>query len=425
MTDPLLELERDLVEAGRRRLAGAEAPRRRRRTFTPLVVAAALLTLSGAAYAATKLLDTGDAVAYRFGHAPTPHVGLGTPIAATVQLHPMRMKDPGGGPDWALRTWHTTRGYGCLQIGRFYEGKLGVIGSDGAFSDDGLFHELRPGVILLKTDCIALDGAGHPRLTIHEGAFPASGTQMCGKTGCHATHVRSVDYGFAGPDATSLTYRAGGATRTAQTSGPDGAYLIVGPGRRPETRTVGRLRMTVDTYRIGATPNSPAIATVAYADGSTCTVRPTNAFLGGCPDHGPVPTTAKLPPTAEVRTPVRATVTGPRDHRKLVVTYRARKAVDGQASGYYLFVESPDFRRRFTPGTGRQRCHTATGTELGRDVHAGALVHQVLELGIAGTCTGTFRVRIQYRVQPPHPRFTGSLDGAPGRDVGSAEVRVR
>ena len=55
---------------------------------------------------------------------------------------PIAAPDPAGGPDWGMRVLSTTRGEGCLQLGRIVDGKLGALGQDDAFANDGRFHEL-------------------------------------------------------------------------------------------------------------------------------------------------------------------------------------------------------------------------------------------------------------------------------------------
>jgi hypothetical protein len=61
---------------------------------------------------------------------------------------------------------------------------------------------------------------------------------------CLAGDLRFVQDGRLGPDATSLTYRISGAAQIERT-GPDGAYLIVGPGTPQLDRPhQGRLNAT-------------------------------------------------------------------------------------------------------------------------------------------------------------------------------------
>jgi hypothetical protein len=48
--------------------------------------------------------------------------------------------DPNGGLRWGLRTIQTGGREACLQTGRVKGGVIGVVGQDGAYSDDGRFH---------------------------------------------------------------------------------------------------------------------------------------------------------------------------------------------------------------------------------------------------------------------------------------------
>jgi hypothetical protein len=66
----------------------------------------------------------------------TRHVAVGTARIAA------RAPDPSGGPRWALRTVQTGRQQACLQIGRLEHAKIGTLGQDGAYSNDGRFHPI-------------------------------------------------------------------------------------------------------------------------------------------------------------------------------------------------------------------------------------------------------------------------------------------
>ena len=54
----------------------------------------------------------------------------------------VRAQDPNGRLAWGVRLAATTRGLGCLEVGRVQDSNVGVVGQDHAFSDDGKFHPL-------------------------------------------------------------------------------------------------------------------------------------------------------------------------------------------------------------------------------------------------------------------------------------------
>src|SRR5439155_1637813 len=86
-------------------------------------------------------------------------------VPGTTRVLPVRAADPDGGPPWGLRVFRAKSGAFCVQTGRVVNGKLGVLGQEGAFHNDGRFHELpvvaegcggRPGV-----NFPAIDGAAN------------------------------------------------------------------------------------------------------------------------------------------------------------------------------------------------------------------------------------------------------------------------
>lgn len=101
---------------------------------------------------ALLVLATGTALAASQLFGPPVRSGLvltGRPGAAPVALAAVAADDPAGGPPWGVRVYtprwadgRAGRDLTCVQIGRVLDGRLGVIGEDGAFGDDGLFHVL-------------------------------------------------------------------------------------------------------------------------------------------------------------------------------------------------------------------------------------------------------------------------------------------
>jgi hypothetical protein len=129
-----------------------------------------------------------------------------------------------------------------VQVGRIVDGRIGVLGSDGAFHDDGRFHPLSIDYLDAgSSNCGTEDANGNAFLNEEAFGVPVDGLisgegEVSG--GCYqprpATRQcppgdrRNLYYGLLGPDATSITYLAAdGKEHVMATAGPDGAYLVV------------------------------------------------------------------------------------------------------------------------------------------------------------------------------------------------------
>jgi hypothetical protein len=227
--------------AGRRR-----APRRSLRLA--LVVSASVLLLAAAAFAATRIIDVGEKV------PPFTDVPQDAPsrqdASRTSRLVPLRVADPAGGPPWGIRLFRMPNDLACVQVGRVVGDRVGVLGSEGAFGDDGRFHALpAQGAMALK--CGRRDGAGRLALTGFGGPRTAGAADAYLATGrgpIPPEARRTVEWGFAGPKATRVTYTAPGIRRTYRTRAADEwAYLFVLRGAHREGR-----RLTI-TYAGGRT----------------------------------------------------------------------------------------------------------------------------------------------------------------------------
>jgi hypothetical protein len=251
MSDFHGDYKRQLVSAAEALFATPAARPRRtigrpRRVPLLALIALAALLLAAAALAATQIIGFGAPVTApraRGRERPSVSSGIGIPVAgakgspAAVQPLPISVPDPGGGLPWGMRIVHTTRGLLCLQIGRLLDGRLGVLGQDGEFHDDGRFHELpatvlEPGPCILPSVWTILSDAGVPAAGALQSPTtsclaPWLPTRPSGPKPCTAGDERLIGFGVLGPHAVSVSYVLDGRTRTVATAGGLGAYLIV------------------------------------------------------------------------------------------------------------------------------------------------------------------------------------------------------
>jgi hypothetical protein len=407
----------------------ARTPRRRRRAHVPraLVIAlAALVPTAAVVAAATGLLSTGapvtDPKGVGFGDAKS---GWGVPIAKTIKLAPLRVGDPDGGPPWGIRTFRTTRGVGCVQIGRVQGDQLGVIGQDGAFDNDNKFHPMGP-TVMTGAFCTPVDGAGHAFLAVVRDGLPSAALDRgCAVQPndrlptCALGHQRIVFYGVLGPEAEAITYRApDGSVATQRVTGPEGAYLVV---QRPT-----REHPADGSFQYSQTP-ATRLLSVRYRDGSVCRMISPIRFNGArrCPAKGYVPPAGRRLTSADVAAPVKATVSSrpvsqrlpgmaapPKNTKipdawRVTVRFRARVATRGQANAYVFSI---------VPRT-QKRCKLGgMGGMVNHDVQAGDAVAE--RVFVPADCRGRLDVLVALR-QPSgtkaDPVPAPLLPGNPGK----------
>jgi hypothetical protein len=361
------QIERQLHEAAKRR---AQTPVARVLTLArrlpsmlvarpPIIALAVLLAIGGIALAAGGVIRFGAPAerpeGFVRGRFANPLSG-GALVKGAVRPLPIATADPAGGPPWGMRVLSTKYGEGCVQVGRLLDGRLGAIGQDHAFSDDGLFHEFPVQSTFVPHTCTVLDGNDRIFLNATVGDLPAS-AWIGASGGCvpsTATHAerfsedgkpralcpladeRNLFYGLLGPDAKSITYVLGGHTRTQPTVGAEGAYLIV------TTATPTQLSFNLGTQDI--VPVDGPITELHYRDGSTCHLT-ARSWIGGreaCTPQLSVPVgwvapKAPVPSAAAVATPLRVQLV--RSHRgsyEIVVSFRSRVAVTNARSSYTL-----------------------------------------------------------------------------------------
>jgi hypothetical protein len=422
----LSELEREIERIARD--AGTIRPRRRWWRSSALL---ALLSLGIAtvAVAATSGLLFGAPVKNPPGLHLDPKAGLGV-ITGPGKLLAVRADDPAGGPPWAMRMVKTSRGLGCLQIGRLVDGKLGVLGRDGTFNDDGKFHE-RGAEIIQQTDCQQTDGAGNIFIAMSYIGLPDSADYTgCAprkypgvrRPSCPAGSLRNVYYGLLGPQAKAVTYHAadGRVTREPVTA-PQGAYLVVLP-TNPARHNVGY-------FSPGVTP-ATGLRSVEYRDGSTCRIVSARRIGGArsCPLKGfvapkltPVPS-AQLATTVHVRVGTRPERPGPGIHRRpgmppilaqrrVTVTFRARVAADAR-SFYTVSVQMH----------GGKGCSLGTFGPIAKDVTAGTVLTETLDFPYR--CHGVAKIDVGYTQRRKPGQMPFDIGGFGNAKVGTALARI-
>lgn len=415
---------------GQQLLAATPGSTRRRFAFwrgghrVLLVAGLSVGGVTAAALAASGLLS-GDPVKSEYGAAVSPHEGKGVPVAAASSLSPLRVADPAGGLPWGLRIVKTTRNTGCVQVGRVLNGKLGYLGQDGAFGNDGLFHPL-PDSVLDDASCQPLDGAGRLFIAMSAHGIPASGSardclvdrrrhKATGEAAkypprCPAEDLRVIFYGQAGPRATAVSYpNAAGQLRRARTAGPDGAYLVVLP--------VAAGHSTTGTFVPTNSPGS-GLRSVSYEDSPTCQI-PDPRRLGGarlCPLVGYTPPARSRLTSDDVRSRVQAEISnepvvptgadaprgGPvRAQWRLTVSFSAPVSTQGVQSYYLVTVR----------GERGPICQSVLGAPVTRDVAKGERVK--LRYYIQAHCYGESGGTVTLHQAPADPALQDQMPYAP------------
>jgi hypothetical protein len=335
------------------------------RARSVLLLAALLLVVLGA-LAAGGVIEIGAPAKLPFSTLRTAGEGDGALLPGTTHMLPIAAPDPAGGPPWGMRETATSRGGGCLQIGRVVDGKLGALGQDHAFGDDGRFHELS--VAQDVNGCELLDGRHRLFANVTAADRPASawigsGGALAGcvpstagayERGLHITaaerargarppavckqaDLRNIYYGLLGPQARSITYELDGQRHTLDTIGPQGAYMFV---------TRASAHQLLDFAGAGTADVVPVdgpVREIHYRDGATCHLT-AKSWIGGshaCTPPLPEPygytPVGRAPSTAEAASAIHAVVR--RDHRGravLEVRFRVPLAIHGARRAYSI-----------------------------------------------------------------------------------------
>jgi hypothetical protein len=442
MSDYFDRVEQGMREAVRR---GAHMPwysRLRPRPSRPVAVAVACLLATGSALAATGALRTGEPVGATV--QATPNADEGVAIPGSAHLLGLRVADPDGGPAWGLRVLRTTRGLMCLQLGRVVDGRIGVLGEDGAFDDDGAFHPLS--VDFLDGDaCGTEDAHGDAFVNEQLHGTPASALtshQQRVSTGCYTANppsrscppsdLRDVYFGLLGPDAASVTHATpAGGTATTPTAGRDGAYLVVLPHTvMPCSSYQLFCNRGSQRYSTGGPELEPsaAIRAVSYRGAPSCEL-PTPAELARlhlarrCPAVGYVAAPAPRITPAQLASSVSVHAEPARSPELLlVIEFTARAAVTNFDSHYEINVDGP------SDPTG-PRCPVSAENSFGptqENIRAGQRIRytQFVHPG----CPGRAHITVGF-VTVNGPSGATPVPGLPGQSaeipVGEANFEVR
>ncbi len=410
MNDVFDELEGQLRGAVRVRRRIRPAWIRRGHRRTPAIVLVAMLVVSAGALAAGGVIQIG---------APAePHESSfyalkgGGIVKGTVRLLSVSTPDPAGGPPWGMRVLSTKRGEGCIQVGRMLDGKLGAIGQDSSFHDDGLFHEFAVNTFGAERACTLLDGNDRLFLNAVVGDIPASAwrgnyaDKVCvpstagpyerfaedGKRKpypvCPQGDERNLYYGLLGPDAESITYTLDGQTHTQPTAGPEGAYLIVTKAS-PEQLFNFNAGGTQDVV-----PVDGPITELHYRDGATCHLT-SRSWIGGkdaCTPElkvpvGWVPPRMPAPTAAQVASPVHVRLLHKRHGGyEAILQFTSRVAISTARSSYTVqWHETGQPPQVHTFGPPRPLFPTVGQTEtmrmgrgLGSGLHPGPISGEVI-----------------------------------------------
>lgn len=273
----------------------------RSRFRVALVALVLVFATTAIALAATGVILTGSPV--RTVSRPLASAGDGIPVQGGSRLLSLRVADPAGGLPWGMRITHTTRGLICVQVGRIYHGRLGQLGVDGAFANDGRFHPLPadalPDVLggfqgLLSGNCAAPEetySGDIVGLYLSAANNPPRGGVMQDR--------REISFGLLGSHALSITYRSGSETRSQPVLRGLGAYLIV--QRYTSGRHLGGISETDGrdepaNYSAPAAPNG-ALTSITYNyAGKRCVDTGNGIRLASCGlSEVPPPMPAPLP----------------------------------------------------------------------------------------------------------------------------------
>ena len=410
MNDVFDDLENQLRRAVRSRQAIRPAWVRRGHRRTSAIVLVAMLVVTAGALAAGGVIRIGAPAETH--ESPFYAQKGGGIVRGTVRLLVISTPDSAGGPPWGMRVLSTKRGEGCVQVGRLLDGKLGAIGQDSAFHNDGLFHEFAVNTLGAERACTLLDGNDRLFLNAVVGDIPASAWrgnspdkgcvpstagpyERFAEDGqrkpypvCPQADERNLYYGLLGPDAKSITYVLDGHAHTQPTAGPEGAYLLVTNASSKQ----------LFNFNAGGTqdvvPVDGPITELHYRDGSTCHLT-ARSWIGGkyaCTPElkvpvGWTPPRTPAPTAAHVASPVHVRlVPDRRGGYEAILQFTSRVAINKAQSSYMVqwheTGQPPQVHtfgppRPLFPAVGQTET-MRMGRGLGRGLHPGPITGEVI-----------------------------------------------
>ena len=208
------ELEQELTRAITETIPARGRSRLRR--LPVMVPVAATLAGTAVALAATGVIKLGSPERESSGRpnvAAEAETGLGTISPANSELLALRVKDPGSLLPWGLRISRTSRGLGCVRAGLVLNGRLGALGVDGDFANDGFFHPFPTAGTPRLIGCVPLDSRGELFISASEADVPTSASALHRCTGAGGQRKGSAERPLRGQQYPRHLLRATRPTR--------------------------------------------------------------------------------------------------------------------------------------------------------------------------------------------------------------------
>ncbi|MHB1468127.1 MAG: hypothetical protein ACYCU0_06530 [Solirubrobacteraceae bacterium] len=405
----------ELVAAAARARAGRGTSGSRSRSVRggPLGLVASGLALLGAA--AVALAATGVLVGspVRPSHRSPPRSGVGAPIASSARLLPISFPDPKGGLPWGVRSFDTTRGMTCLQIGRLYDGSIGAF-AHGRFRPFSLsLPSIPTEAATPRSGPLTVGGCHLPGETFSTelSNMPASGYASSSRGKRAPTpkpaEVRWIAFGLLGPSARSATYEFKGRFHTVAVAPGSGVFLIVLPfGPYSERLSGGLVGGGVGGGGGPINPGSPKgpVRHFTYdIRGHSCLV----SRRGTDTCRRWTSRTAPTPPIRRLHQPIHVAPEHARFRGgSLLVTFKAPYAVPSAVSDYQVIAPAG--------------CYPS-GQTVRRDVRRGEVLHVRLNyVADRRRCGTTMRVQVIYT--PSLRNAIGPFSARGGVIVGEATI---
>jgi hypothetical protein len=368
-----------------------------RRARLGLVVPIAAVVLAGGtlALAATGVILTGSSVPAAAPVGPTE--GIGDPVSS--RLLPLRVQDPGGGLPWGMRIVETSRGLVCAQVGRVHSGQLGELGTDGAFTDDGLFHPFPAEVVQSFPGGSTEDGTEIEggTCTLAGASGTAWGSAVAaelwgvdknaafahGHFSSTSSQGRDISYGLLGPHAVRVSYREGSSLHDEAVVPGVGAYLIVQPAAVSDHEGSGE---APGTQTPGAGPGAVgAVTTITYLNNGTNCENGYDARNGAT-----VAVAHACPPAGAPAPPVQAAQANlSRVHPLIHLDVSSGRVTAAEISFAAPFPVRNAAQNYAVWGKGcGTRGEGADAAVFNHDVAKGGIVHLVLRYPFAASCSG-------------------------------------